>query len=635
MANLVLQQFVMPCSPRLSRLYFRSKARGVFIRRNRRRSVVLSREAVLKTDTFFNGFFEDYWRKYTSLEQLDLRVRTSGAGTLRLFRRAANGSQLLLGEVACSGDDREVCLPILPPTSTAGLLSFDLRCHSDRLVMHAAEWVARDVVARPVQLCVGYCTYEREGALLANLKGLLRDSTLTGLLTRVIVVDQGGRKVRDYPGYRALAERAKKRLVVIEQDNLGGAGGFTRCILQARADSSATHILLTDDDAVIEPESVRRAGMFLALCRGDAAVAGHLLDRRRPTQLVEVGSTYDPDLVAVAPAVRRRADRRSGLARVQQARHNTCSGWWCFAFPLKVIERVGLPLPLFLRGDDAEFGCRLASAGVPGIPLPGVAVRHEAIDRARRDWQEYYDLRNMLILGAIHFRLSRRSVVRRFLSGLVGALLTYRYDRSWLLCEAVQAYLKGPVFLRGSPQRIHRHLLATWKSMAPKPERVGGALLAPPPSGPRSRLTRLVKALWHVSRNLIMADPALSARPELALSSAACDWHAIGSADVVTAPGGDDGNRIELRRARASFAQLLARGLWLSLRLFIEHRRTARAWRKGATNLTTPTFWRGYLGLDPATLPEAPHGPQTIETACDRARAVDPQEKRQPHLVAR
>jgi len=53
------------------------------------------------------------------------------------------------------------------------------------------------------------------------------------------------------------------------------------------------------------------------------------------------------------------------------------NGWWMFGFPKRWVERVGMPLPCFIRGDDIEFGMRLHEAGLPTVPLPGVAVWHE------------------------------------------------------------------------------------------------------------------------------------------------------------------------------------------------------------------------------------------------------------------
>ncbi len=550
MADLVVQQMVMPLERRLGRLYYRAGGQGPRPRPRGRRGAVLAGGALLKTESYFNAFFEDYWRRYTHLGRLDLRVRLSGAGTLRLYRRLPGGPRLLLREAHLAGKEQEVYLAVLAAGQN-GLLSFDLRARSSRLVLHGADWLARDAVARPVRLAVGYCTFDREVMLLRNLASLLGDDSLDDVLARVIVADQGSRKVRRHPGYQAVAREEGRRLLVVEQDNHGGAGGFTRCLLEALR-TSATHILLSDDDSVIEPEAVRRAAAFLALAREDVAVSGHLLDRQRGTEVVDVGGSYQPDLLAVAPAVRRRVDRLGELAGLARARHNDCGGWWFFAFGLDQLERIGLPLPLFLRGDDVEFGCRLARAGVPTVPLPGVAIWHEALDRGRWDWQAYYDLRNMLAVAALHFEVPRRVVVGRFLHRLLNRLLARRFAEGWLLCQAVEGYLQGPAGLREAEGPAHRRLVRGWQALSGEPE--------VSPTRPHYRLARLAL----VACNLVVP-----------------------------------------RRSRKLFTRLLGRGLWLALRLLAGHRRSVRAWREGAAALTTRPFWRERLGVR-ADLPVCP-----------------------------
>jgi galactofuranosylgalactofuranosylrhamnosyl-N-acetylglucosaminyl-diphospho-decaprenol beta-1,5/1,6-galactofuranosyltransferase len=589
---LVLQHFVTPARGHPAGLYYRSKTSPRVLGRH---GVALIGGSVLRAGSYFNGCFEDYWRQFTNARRLALRVRVSGAGELHLVRRFPDGGQTPLARVNFSGKGRELLLPVPEPAAAGGLLSFELRARSRRLALYGAEWVAWEAATRPVRLTVGYCTREREEDLLQNLNALLGDPTLAGLLARVVVADQGDRKLCEHPDFPGLAARAGDRLLVVEQENHGGAGGFTRCILEARRDPATTHVLLTDDDALVDPESVYRAGTFLALARGELALSGQLLNRHRPGQLVDVGGDYDPGRVAVAPAVRRRVDRPGGLTPLQRARQNRTGGWWFFAFPLGAIDRAGLPLPLFLRGDDVEFGCRLSRCGVPTVPLPGVAVRHEAIDRARRGWQVYYDLRNMLVVGALHFRPSRRAVQRRFLGELLGELLAWRYAQAWLLCEAAEGYLRGPARLRDEPVRRHRQLLATWKALAPGPVPPGNLRRIPPPPKPRSRPARVAKLLWRLACDLALPDPATGTPAPHAVADEKFDWHAAGNSGVaaVAAPEG----LVLLRRSRATFVRLLARGLTLSLRLLVGHGRAARAWRAGAAALATGPFWRARLGI--------------------------------------
>ena len=62
----------------------------------------------------------------------------------------------------------------------------------------------------------------------------------------------------------------------------------------------------------------------------------------------------------------------SALSRAQPAHFN---GWWFAAIPLSCFKDQGLPAPIFIRGDDVEFGVRLHRAGIDTVALaPGVGV---------------------------------------------------------------------------------------------------------------------------------------------------------------------------------------------------------------------------------------------------------------------
>ncbi len=592
MADVVVQRVVMPTRPDLARLYLRA-GRGRVSARGRR-SAVLTRGAALRTDTYFNGFFEGYWRKYTVLGRLDLRLCVSGAGSLRLYRRSPEGRRSLLRLARVAGTAREVSFEV--PPGEPGLLFFELRARSRRLVLHRAEWVARNAAARPAPLTVCYCTFNREALLLANVAALLKDRGAREAIARIIVVDQGERMVRRHADYPAVAAGAGGRLLVVEQDNFGGAGGFTRALLETEA-AAASHVLLMDDDAAAEPEAVLRAAAFLGLARGDVAVGGQMLDLRRPRELAEAAGRYRPDHVRVAEPVRRRVNRPTGLTPLIRPESGHYNGWWFFAFPLRLLGRVGLPLPLFLRGDDVEYGCRLLRAGVPTVSLPGVAVWHEPFESKGHGWQPYYELRNLLIVGALHFPRGGAPVARRFLSRLLDELLAYDYREAWLLCEALAAYLRGPGELRCPPLPAHARLLAGHRErlpevMPPDPALPAVRALAPP-AGPWS----LRAGRWRqVIRNLLRPGPPADSPPACVLRPADEQWYAVAGRDVVAVESGR-GEWLVLRRSRGRFVRLLLRGLWLALRLVGGQRRAARRWRAAAPALAGRPFWREYLGL--------------------------------------
>ena len=74
-------------------------------------------------------------------------------------------------------------------------------------------------------------------------------------------------------------------------------------------------------------------------------------------------------------------------------------GWWYSCIPVTFINKSKLPLPLFIHRDDIEYGLR---ANGEFILLNGICVWHEAFENKCPGTNEYYDIRNLAILNAIH-----------------------------------------------------------------------------------------------------------------------------------------------------------------------------------------------------------------------------------------
>jgi galactofuranosylgalactofuranosylrhamnosyl-N-acetylglucosaminyl-diphospho-decaprenol beta-1,5/1,6-galactofuranosyltransferase len=609
MAEKILQRVVLPPRRRLRRLYYRCNRPAEICQRGRR-ALMLPRGAMIRTDTYFNSFYESYWREYTSLQHLVLRLRVRGCGVVRLYRRTRGYETMLLDERDFSGESSvEIAV-----SGGEGLLYFEIEARASGLGLHGAEWLGRAVEPRPVRLAACICTFNRPAQLLRNLSRLFADRSAAACVQRVFVVDQGREKVRDHPEYDFVAG---EKLHLVEQENYGGAGGFTRCLLEAKSDGAATHVLLMDDDVVFEPESIVRAAAFLSLARSAVAVAGHMLDRSRPRELVECGSRYLPEHLRIDEPRRRRVDSREGLTAFLEPEARHYGGWWFYAFPLATLERAGLPLPLFLRGDDVEFGCRLFHGGVPTLALPGVAVWHESFEAKARSWHPFYELRNLLIAGALHFpHTPARAVARPFFSRLLDELLTFDYYEAWLMCEAAAAYLRGPLALHKPDSRLHQRLISMRAELGVQAT-PRDAVLPPlseslPPTG-RLRRWRLIL------RNLLRSSPSLESAPERTLSGGE-QWYDLADADVAAVEEPRRSEYVVLRRSRRHFVRLMLRASWLALRLFVRHRRVARAWRTAAPDLASPPFWKKYLNVPEVGLTR-PHSPRRSENhpiSCER-----------------
>ena len=386
--------------------------------------------------SLFNHFPEIYWQQWTSIEELAFRVRLGGSGVLRLWRtppsldrimethRSDNDGSTLLEARHFENPDEPVVLKVPVPSGgwrSSGALHVELLTEDEWVEVDDGGWIASAAV-QTVQLAVGFTTFNRPAEVLANARSLLEDDELRDLVGRIFIIDQGSQRVREHADFAPLKSRHGEVLQLIEQENHGGAGGFTRAIMEAQNDGLVSHMLLMDDDAELEPEAVRRSALFLATSREPLAVGGQMLNAYRPQELVEAGGLYNRRSIRIESAAWRRAEASStGITFVDY------NAWWFFAFPLSAVETVGLPLPLFIRGDDIEFGLRLKTHRIPTVTLPGIAVWHEPFYCKEGGWTGYYDLRNLLVLAMLHGRSGRLAPSMMIVQWVIGRLLRLDY----------------------------------------------------------------------------------------------------------------------------------------------------------------------------------------------------------------
>ena len=548
-------------------------------------------------DTYFNAFFEHQWRAYTRLRALALEVDAAGSFELRVFRRTREAGDVLLEERTFGDADGPLITTLpseLPSHRAGGRVFFRIAALGGGAVLRSAGWRAPDTPADPVGLVPVFCTFNREEQLGRVLAAVAGDAAAA--LMRVVVVSQGRPGLAGHPGLAGLPRGFRDRLEVIEQGNFGGVGGFTRGVLAAMDIPGATHVVFMDDDVEAEPESLRRAAAFFSIARPDLALGGHMLDALQPTRLFEAGARITPRKWGLEPLrLHLPLDDRWRLDEFLDVAPMHYNGWWFFGLPLSLMERAGLPLPCFIRGDDVEYGRRLHDQGLFTVSLPGVAIWHEPFYVRLGGWQFYYETRNLLIAAAMHFPRSSPSLAVLLLKRLLFYLLTFRYYTVALLLQAIEDYLRGPVVL-DAPQATHASLerhKAAFPAQAVARERVvePARLGADMPTVSNA----VLRLAWAVLRNWTAPS-----KPEEALAKVEFRdllWFRVAHLDRVAVETYWDARLPVFCRSRPAFRRLLAQGLRLLGRVLREGAGAAQAWREAQPRLTSRGFWEAYLGL--------------------------------------
>lgn len=586
--------------------------------------------------SYFNAFPAAYWRRWSVLEEVTLRVRVRGEGAVLVYRSTANGHVQRLKAMQVNAEraiEKEIRLP-LAPFIDGGWYWIELVAGARTLVLEQAEWCAE--TDRPQgRTTIGITTFNRPKFCLDQLTVLSRAADVLDVIDEIIVVDQGTDLVRAQPGFPAIADALGDRLRLIEQANLGGSGGFSRAMIETLRSERADYVLLLDDDVVTEPESILRAVAFGDLARTPTIVGGHMFDLYDRPVLHAYAETVAQYRWWMVPA--RHTDYWHNLAhhtlrRTEWMHHRPdadFNGWWMCLIPVDVLRKIGLSFPAFIKWDDIEYGLRAKAAGISTVPMPGVAVWHvpwRYKDNAL-DWQAYFQERNRLAVALVHSPYDRGgNMLKESFIWITKHAMAMQYSTAALMLKAVEDALSGPDHLHATiagKMAELRELRAEFidtetradldqfpEVRRRRPPRKGREIA--PPEGPGAMVRA---AITGALRHLRPVDDFLRRHPQTTVPQYEQQWWRLAKLDSAIVSSWDGTLVSWYQRDPRRFRSLIWRNLVLHLRAYVKWRGLAASYRAALPALTSPEQWQ--LTLDSAVLasPASPISPASPGSA--------------------
>ena len=553
---------------------------------------------MLDGDTYFNGFSIGKWRKYTRLDNLRLSLELSGAFRVQLVHWTRLKDKCLRAVVAermCRSDARarfEIAFPAeLEPR---GIYGFSLYAVEDGAFFGGAYVTEADEAdLNAVDIALDICTFRREAYVTRNIDLLRRDilqnpeSDVYGHL-EVFVSDNG----------RTLdaAALGGDGVHVFPNPNVGGAGGFTRGMIEIiDAPKAFSHALLMDDDVLINTDAIVRTYRLLRMLKPEYAgktIAGALMRLDERHVQYEIGARWD----GVYPKpVKHNRDMRKVSCLLKNELEETLhyNGWWYSCIPMAKIGNDNLPLPLFVHRDDIEFGLR---TGSDILTLNGICVWHESFDNRYASSMEYYEMRNDLIMNALRRpEISPVKLALGLLHRTVGNVVRYRYDNCELMFRGMDDFLAGPEFLMNADtEALHQDVLAHSDKFLPL-EQLEGEI----PFREKQQVEGLKKKPGFVNTlRVYLLNGLLLPSKGTNVVNIATVWprnfyrrSAVLNYDELTQKG------FIARRNRKRALAVMARATGRMFRLAREYPRAAEQYRRAAQEMTSRAFWNRYLGL--------------------------------------
>jgi galactofuranosylgalactofuranosylrhamnosyl-N-acetylglucosaminyl-diphospho-decaprenol beta-1,5/1,6-galactofuranosyltransferase len=594
-----------------------------------RRSAIISEGRRVSFATYFNAFPASYWRRWTALESVTLRIRLAGECTVVLYRSTARGFSHPVETIPVQSDEPETVERTLSlaPFIDGGWYWFDIVAGPRGTTLIEAEWLGLAEPRPAGRISIGITTFNRPDFLLDLVRTLGDAAEIGDVLDTVWVIDQGSNKVTSHPGFADAAKRLADKLQVVEQGNIGGSGGFSRAMDETVQAGQSDYLLLLDDDIKVDPEGIRRAATFADLARRPTIVGGHmfsLYDRSLLHAFAEAIAPYKW-WWGIAPNTRGRHDfARRNLRNtpwLHRRADSDYNGWWMCLIPTQVIREAGLALPVFIKWDDAEYGVRAKEHGYPTVSMPGVAAWHVPWDDKNdaRDWQAYYHLRNRIIAALLHSQQPRGgSLLNESMERQLQNLLSMQYSTAALRNLALEDVLSGPAHLHrdiGTKMRQLRELRAQY----PDAQEAADIESFPPPRRrapeavkdsmtPTNKYNLLAKAGAGTLRQFRKPAKGARQRPQLALPYQDASWFVLVTLDSALVSAADGTTAAWYQRDPRLFRALGLSSVRLHRRLRRQWPKLAAEYRAAAAEFTSPQAWRQTFA-DSTGAPAAPPPP--------------------------
>ncbi len=487
MNNFLLQRLTLPRAETTEPLlYVRAEGNAPIVDGR----VLLHAGAELSFDTSFGVFAAGRWRRLSTIENLFVTVYATGSGRIEIVGVSAKLFGLKQTEkvvastvIALNG---KTTIEV-PDFSGANYGSYFVRLSAEQtdVVVTGGEWTTTTNVAREIRLSLSITTFNRQDYVKPTVAKVLHlektVETLRGKL-RVLVVDNARNIEFD--------TEQNAPITVVQNPNLGGAGGFARGIIHLRNEGWSTHILLMDDDITLEPDALVRTYALFSFARDEKlCIHGAMLSEERGWMQFEAGSKYRWRSLYPLRAIGREDDLRERKLVLRDAREKkfAYTAWWYTAFPVMITR--DNPLPIFVRGDDVSFG--LLHTGKHSVTLNGVIVWHADFGLKNNPSSLFYEKRNFAIIDTLVFdRHHWWHLARRFIALCFRNLFSMRYASVEYMIRGVRAYLQGPAALIATDHSaLHDDLR---KVSEEKPAPLSAELAAVKITKPRIKPIRLI-----------------------------------------------------------------------------------------------------------------------------------------------
>lgn len=359
-------------------------------------ALFLCKGSSVATDTYHNLLAVKKIRKYTFYKDFEFRVVGVGNCQIDLIAMGKGenyiyehiiSSQSFFGSFLASLKFNDI-------ENQYDTLYLSISTYEDTTISNIGIFSNPITVTNEVSIAYCICSYNHENYISSFVKNIASQFLHNPNIFFYIAINGEPYSLSFSENFNVLKNR-----------NLGAAGGFTKSIITALNSKNHSHIILANDDILVNKASIYKT---IALLKGlkpeysDYLISSAMLSAdekwlqyERNSSLTKRGfilhganeDTRSKDLAfytAIAPT-------KLGIAK-----------WRYCCIPVKVMKEYKLPLPIFGHGYDVEYSIRCAKNI---LSFNGICVWHKpSVKNYNEVMEDYYLVRNLGIISIIYSR---------------------------------------------------------------------------------------------------------------------------------------------------------------------------------------------------------------------------------------
>lgn len=412
---------------------------------------------IYKFNTWMNMFAAKKYCFYCELGNIYLKLHIEGVYKLLVTGSNKNAAFGRIDEILidkyCSND---VEIEIPNAEKYEDIFYTIIEDKNNPITIKSGAWCTDKKPQRDNKIAIVMCTFKREEYVYKNIKLFklfIQENPKLSEKIKFYLVDNGktiDKNIED------------GNIRIFQNKNTGGAGGFTRGIIEAKnSGENFTRILLMDDDVEVFPESFYRTLKLADYLKDEyrnSFIGGAMLNLYEKNMFYENTAiqndnwvySYHGELDISLPQNIATANHTPKEIFTNKDK-KVSSAWWYCSFSMESVLKKGLPLPVFFRCDDLEWSWR--NFGEHHISVNGISVWHSPFEwRVSKPVEYYFSKRNIIMVNILHTENYKRKMLKMLKKDFKRLIKTYDYTSCEIYLRMMKDLLQGGKTFRRDPE---------------------------------------------------------------------------------------------------------------------------------------------------------------------------------------